>query len=67
MCFAFNSSPLTVHSFIIVLKILVLLLYIYFRPYLKLGFTFFKIIQEAHFIFISIFLISLDQIGQELE
>jgi hypothetical protein len=63
MCFGFNNSPLTVHSILIALKIIILFLYSYFKPYLRQGFTFFKIIQEIHFILISIFLIILDKIG----
>jgi hypothetical protein len=62
-----NASPFSVHIVIIVLKILVLFFYTYFKPYLRQGFNFFKIIQEVHFILVSIFLICLDDIGQEIE
>jgi hypothetical protein len=58
---------LTVHIFIIILKLLVLFFYTYFKPYVRQGFNFFKIVQEVHFIFVSIFLICLDDIGQEIE
>jgi hypothetical protein len=34
---------------------------------LRQGFNFFKIIQETHFILVSIFLICLDDIGQDIE
>jgi hypothetical protein len=67
LCFGCNDSPLTVHIVIIILKVFVLFFYSYFRPYLRKGFSFFKIIQEAHFIFISIFLICLDDVGISIE
>jgi hypothetical protein len=62
-----NASPLTVHIVIIILKIFVIFFYAYFKPYLRQGFNFFKIIQEMHFIMVSIFLICLDDIGKDIE
>jgi hypothetical protein len=67
LSFGCNDSPFTVHIIIILLKVFVLFFYSYFRPYLRKGFTLFKIIQEAHFIFISIFLICLDNVGKSIE
>jgi hypothetical protein len=63
----FNASPLVVHIVIIILKLFILFFYTYFEPYLRQGFKFFKIVQEVHFIFVSIFLICLDDIGREIE
>jgi hypothetical protein len=49
------------------MKLFVLFFYTYVRPYFRQGFNFFKIIQEIHFILISIFLIFLDELGQNIE
>jgi hypothetical protein len=49
------------------MKLFVLFFYTYVRPYLRQGFNFFKIIHEIHFILVSILLICLDDIGQDIE
>jgi hypothetical protein len=67
LCLGCKASPIAVHIAIIILKIFILFFYTYFKPYLRQGFNFFKIVQEVHFIFVSIFLICLDDIGQDIE
>jgi hypothetical protein len=67
LCFSLNSSPKLVHGLYIGIKSLMLILYFRFKPYINWGFDFFKLIQEFHFLLISIFLIQIQKVGSDLE
>jgi hypothetical protein len=54
-----NSDPINANYVIIGIKTFVILIYLGFRPYINGFFDFFKILQEFHYILISIFLIKI--------
>jgi hypothetical protein len=67
LVFGINDQPVTIHSVIITIKIIIIFLYLRYQPYVNFGFNFFKILQEFMFILMSSFLIKLHKQGISLE